>query len=234
MIAVLTAAVLIALSGVEGALQSEELAEASKKSVTMENYAFKVDVKAGKGKNQPGAIEGRFQKDQPMSLKTGSTEGFRKGAAVVYKEGEEWKKLDKPEKGGKKDQPAAAAFTLIKLPHEELEGFEKNFEKVEKGAEKDKDCTVWSGTLTPTGARTLVSTGGKREGKIQASYTGTAKVWVNDKGVIVRYEVHSTMKAETKKGPTETTLTKTVEITAVGETKVEVPEPASKLLNSQS
>jgi hypothetical protein len=226
MIAVLTAAVLL--------VQSEELAEASKKSVAMENYSFKVDVKAGKGKNQPGAVEGRFQKDQPMGLKTGSTEGFRKSGAVVYKEGEEWKKLEKPQKGEKRQQPAAAAFTLVKLPHEELEGFEKNFEKVEKAAEKDKDCTVWSGTLTPTGARTLVSTGSKREGKIQANYTGTAKVWVNDKGLIVRYEVHSTMKAETKKGPMETSLTKTVEITGVGETKVELPEAASKLLNSQS
>jgi hypothetical protein len=93
---------------------------------------------------------------------------------------------------------------------------------------------VWSGTLTPTAARVLVSTGGKKEGKVQATYAGTAKVWVNDKGIIVRYEVVSHVKAETKKGPTETTITKTVDITGPGETKVEVPEPAAKLLNSQS
>ena len=227
MIALFTAAVLV--------LQNEELAEAAKKTAAQESYAFKVETKAGKGKNQPGAVEGRFQKEQPLSLKVGSTEGFRKGGAIVYKEGEEWKKLEKPAKGEKKAQPAAAGFSLIKVPHEEIENFEKNFEKVEKAAEKDKDCTVWSGPLTPTGAKVLVSTGSKREGKIQATYTGTAKVWVNDKGMIVRYEVVSIMKADTpKKGIVETTVTKTVEITGAGETKVEVPEPASKLLNAQS
>ena len=43
------------------------------------------------------------------------------------------------------------------------------------------------------------------------------------------------MKAESpKKGTVETTITKTVEISGVGETKVEVPEAASKLLDSQS
>jgi len=227
MIAILAAAVL--------ALQAEELAEASKNTAAMESYAFKIDTKAGKKKNQGGAIEGRYQKDQPLSLKEGSTEGFRKGGAIVYKEGEEWKKVEKPAKGEKKSQPAAAEFALIKVPHEEIEGFEKNFEKAEKAAEKDKDCTVWSGALTPTAARVLVSTGSKKEGKVQATYSGTAKVWVNDKGLIVKYEVVSIMKANTpKKGLVETTITKTVELTHPGETKVEVPEGAAKLLNSQS
>lgn len=226
MLALLAAAVLT--------LQAEELADASKKTAAVESYTFKVDLKAGKAKNPPGAVEGRYQKEQPLSLKTGSTEGFRKAGAIVYKEGEEWKKLEKAVKGEKKTQPAAAEFAQFKVPHEEIEGFEKNFEKVEKAAEKDKDCTVWSGTLTPAGAKVLVSTGSKREGKVQATYSGTARVWVNDKGMIVKYEVVSVMKAETKKGPTETTITKTVEITAAGETKVEVPEAAAKLLNSQS
>src|SRR5262245_54984089 len=216
------------------ALQNEELAEASKKAAGMENYTFIVDAKAGKGKNQPGAVEGRFQKDQPVALKTGSTEGFRKGGAVVYKEGEEWKKLEKPAKGEKKQQPAAAEFSLIKLPHEELEGFEKSFEKVEKAAEKDKGCTVWSGALTPAAARVLVTTGGKSDAKNAATYSGTAKVWVNAEGLIIRYEVVSLMKGENKKGALEVTITKTVELTERGTTNVEVPEGAAKLLNSQS
>ena len=37
-----------------------------------------VKTKLSKGKNQPGAVDGKVQKDQPTSLKTGSTEGFRK------------------------------------------------------------------------------------------------------------------------------------------------------------
>lgn len=223
MIAILSAALLV--------LQSEELAEAARKSAAMESYAFKVEAKASRGKNQPGAIDGRFQKDQPLALRTGSTEGFKKAGAVVYKDGEEWKKLEKAEKGQKKNQPAAAVFSLVKLPHEELEGFEKSFEKVEKAADKDKDCSVWSGTLTPTAARILVTTGGKSDAKSNATYSGTAKVWVNDKGMIARYEVTSLMKGSTNKGDVEVTITKTVEISGAGETKVEVPEGAAKLLN---
>ena len=63
---------------------------------------------------------------------------------------------------------------------------------------------------------------------------GTAKVWVNAEGFIVRYEVVSLMKGETKKGPVEVTITKTVDLSERGTTKVEVPEGAAKLLNSQS
>ena len=216
------------------ALQNEELAEAAKKSAALESYSFKAETKAGKGKNQPGAAEGHVQKDQPMAFKIGSSEGFKKAASIVYKEGEEWKRLEKPQKGEKKQQPAAAGISAVKLPHEELEAFEKNFEKVEKAAEKDNNCTLWTGTLTATAAHTLVSTGAKNEGKSNSTYTGTAKVWVNDQGVIVKYQIVSHMKGETKKGPVEMDITKTVEISEVGTTKVEVPEGAKKLLDAQS
>jgi hypothetical protein len=215
------------------ALQSDELADAAKKTAALENYGFRAESKGAKGKNQPAPVEGRYQKDQPLSLKSGSTEGFKKAGLVVYKEGDEWKKLEKAAKGEKKQQPAAAVFAAVKFPHEEIEGFEKNFEKVEKAAEKDKECTVWSGALTPAAARVLVSTGSKAEGKSQATYTGTAKVWVNDKGLIVKYEVVAHMKGETKKGPVETDITRTVEITeAAG--AIEIPEAAKKLLDGQS
>jgi hypothetical protein len=216
------------------ALQSEELADATKKSATMESYTFKEETKAGKGKHQPGAAEGRYQKDQAMAFKIGSAEGFKKAGLIIYKDGEEWKKVEKAQKGEKKQTPAAAGISAVKLPHEELEGFEKNFEKVEKSAEKDNNCTLWTGTLTPAAARTLVSTGGKKEAKTTSTYSGTAKVWVNDQGVIVKYEILSHMKGEDKKGPVELDITKTVVITEVGTTKVEVPEEAKKLLDTPS
>jgi hypothetical protein len=216
------------------ALQADELAEAAKKTAALENYSFKEESKSSKGKRQLGPVDGRYQKDQPLALKSGSAEGFRKAGAIVYKDGEEWKRVEKPAKGEKKNQPAAADFAGIKLPHEELEGFEKSFEKVEKAAEKDKDCALWSGTLTPTAARVLVTTGGKSDAKNNSTYSGTAKVWVNADGFIVRYEVVSLMKGETKKGPVEVTITKTVDLSERGTTKVEVPEAAAKLLNSQS
>ncbi len=216
------------------ALQTEELADAAKKSAALESYGFKVEARTGRGKHQPGAIEGRYQKDQPLALKTEGTEGFKKGGTVVFKDGEEWKRLEKAQKGEKKPPPTAAAFTDVKLPHEELDGFEKNFERVEKAADKDKDCVVWAGVLTPSAAHALVSTGAKAEGKLNAAYTGTAKVWVNDKGMIVRYEISTHVKAESKKGSIDTDISRTVQILDPGAAKVEVPEAAAKLLDSQS
>jgi hypothetical protein len=215
------------------ALQSDDLADAAKKTAALENYTFKNESKSSGKKSQPSSVEGHYQKDQPISLKSGTVEGFKKAGQVVYKDGDDWKKLEKPAKGEKKQQPGAAVFSSVKFPHEEIEGFEKRFEKVEKAAEKDKDCSVWSGALTADAARSLVSTGSKAEAKSQATYTGTAKVWVNDKGLIVRYEVSVHMKGETKKGPVESDITRTVEI-AESSAAVEVPEGAKKLLDAQS
>ena len=212
------------------ALQSEDLAEAAKKTAAIGAYGFKSELKTGKKKDD-GPVEGRYQKDQPLFLKSAAAEGYKKAGLVIYKDGEAWKKLEKAKKDEKK--PAAAAFASVKLPHEEIEGFEKNFEKVEKAAEKDKECTVWSGTLTPTAARGLVTTGNKAEAKDNSTYTGTAKVWVNDKGLIVRFEVKAHLKGENKKGPFEQDVTRTVEILEGG-APVEIPEGAKKLLDAQS
>ena len=41
------------------ALQADELAEAAKKTAALENYSFKEESKASKGKHQPGPIDGR-------------------------------------------------------------------------------------------------------------------------------------------------------------------------------
>jgi len=215
------------------ALQSDELADAVKKTAALENYTFKCDTKTANKKTQPAAVEGHYQKDQPMALKSGAAEGFRKAGLVVYKDGEDWKKLEKPAKGEKKQQPAAAAFSGFKVPHEEIEGFEKCFEKVQKAPEKDRDCAMWSGDLTPGSARSLVSTGSKAEAKSQSTYTGTAKVWINDKGLVVRLEITCHVKGENKKGPFETDITRTLEISESG-AAVEVPEGAKKALEGQS
>jgi hypothetical protein len=216
------------------ALQNEELAQAAKKATEMESYSFKVDVKAGKGKKGAPSYEGKYQKDQPIALKTGTTEGFKKGAVVVAKEGEEYKKVEKPKKGAKKDASPALAFYDVKLPHELLEGLEKSFEKVEKAAEKDKDCTVWSGPLTAEGSRAVASTGAKGEAKANLTYTGTAKVWINAQGAIVRYEASVDVKGDSAKGEINQHVTKTIEITEIGSTKVEVPEAAKKALEGQA
>jgi hypothetical protein len=226
MIATLMAAALL--------LQNEELAQAGKKTTELESYTFKVDVKAGKGKKGAPSYEGRYLKDQPLWLKTGSTEAFKKGGVVVAKDGEDYKKVEKAKKGAKKDASPAIAFFDVKLPHEQFEGIEKTFEKVEKAPEKDKECTVWSGTLTAEGARGVASTGSKAEAKANLTYTGTAKVWINAQGMIVRFEASIDVKGDSAKGEINQHVTKVIEITEIGSTKIELPEAAKKALEGQS
>ena len=218
------------------ALQSEDLAQATKKASEMTSYAFKVDVKAGgKGQHAPN-VEGRYEKEKPQALKVNGTEAYKKAGLVVVKEGDAWKRLEKPAKG---DKPAKGAISIqtfsgIKLPHEELEGFEKGFEKLEKAA--DGDLTVFSGALTPEAARIAVSTGSKAEGKGRANlaYSGVGKVWVNKDGAIVKYEMAVKAKGTVKEKEVEQSTTKTVTVTDVGSAKVEIPEAAAKALEGQS
>lgn len=214
------------------ALQSDELGQAVKKATEMESYAFKIDVQPGKGKKPP-LVEGKYQKDQPMALKSGSTEGFKKAAVVVVKDGEDYKRVDKPKKAGKKGANPGVSFYDVKMPHEELEGLDKGFDKVEKAAEKDGDCTVWSGTLLPESARKFGSTGSKAEVKGNYTYSGTAKVWINAQGVLSKYSYSLEIKGQNNKGEFTLHPQKTVELSEVGTAKIDLPDAAKKVLDGQ-
>jgi hypothetical protein len=212
------------------ALQNEEFAQAAKKAAELESYAFRVEEKGAKGKKETPALEGRFQKDQPLSLKAGSTEGFKKAGVVVAKEGEEFKKVERQKKGQKKDASPALAFYDVKLPHEQFEGFEKSFQKIEKAADKDGECSVWTGTLTPEAARGFASSGSKADAKANLTYAGTCKVWVNAQGVIAKIEASVDVKGQARQKDVDLHLTKTITLTEIGTAKVELPEAAKKAL----
>jgi len=216
-------------------LQAEELSAATKKASDMPSYTFKIDTKGdGKGVKAAPAVEGRYEKDKAQSLKINGTDTFRKAGLVVVKDGEAWKRLEKPPKG---EKPARGSLTIqsfggIKLPHEELADFEKAFEKIEKTA--DGELVLYSGALTPEGARTAGSTGSKAEGKSTLTYSGAGKVWVNKDGVIVKYEIAVKAKGTVREKEVEQSHIRTVQLSDVGATKVEVPEGAAKLLEGRS
>jgi len=213
---------------------NEEVAAAAKKSAEITSYSFKVSTPApAKGKGAGGTVEGKYEKDQPVAFKAGALEAFRKGGLVVYKEGEEWKRVEK--KKGQKGADPTLAIQGVKLPHEELDGCDKYFESVAKAEAKENDCTVFSGPLTVTAAASLASTGGKGTNKAAAlKYSGTGKLWVNADGRIVKYEFQIKGTGERNGKAIDQSITRTVELTDVGSAKVEVPEGAKKALEAQS
>jgi hypothetical protein len=213
---------------------NEEVAAAAKKAAETTSYSFKVSSPApAKGKGAGGTVEGKYEKDQPVALKSGALEAFRKGGLVVYKEGEEWKRAER-KKGERRADPTLA-LQAVKLPHEELDGFDKYFQSIAKAEQKENDCAVFSGPLTDTAAASLSATGAKGNKAAAAlKFSGTGKVWVNADGRIVKYEVQIKGTGERNGKTVDQSIHRTVELTDLGSAKVEIPEGAKKALEAQS
>jgi hypothetical protein len=226
-----TFAILATLALIGAPAADDDLAAATKKTSELTAYGFKFDVVGGKGKARSVAVEGKFQKDQPAWFKASGTEVFKKIGQLIYKDGEEWKKYEKVKgaKGEKKrGVDPSALLEAVKLPHEEIQEFEKNFKEVKKAEQKENDCTVFSGELTEQGASSLGNTGAK--GKAQITFTGSAKLSVNADGLVVKYSVDLTGKGKRKDRDVELKISRTVELSDIGTAKIEVPEPVKKLL----
>jgi hypothetical protein len=213
-----------------GWTRDEDFDKAATKAAGMSKYAFKLTVKSegGQGRGLPPA-DVKVDKDLAAEIKAGDTTVYKKGETLVVKEGEEWKKYErvKGAKGDRKNPSPAVILEAVKLPHEEIAEFEKKFKEAKKADEKDNGCTVFSGELTEQGASSLGNAGGK--GKAQMSFTGTAKVWVNADGLVVKYSADLTGKGKRKDQDVEVKVTRTVELSDFGTAKVEVPEGAKKL-----
>jgi hypothetical protein len=211
----------------------EDLCKATQAASEMSSYAFKVDVKADRRARglAPLAVEGKYEKDQPVYFKAQGTDAYRRTGAVVVKDGEAWKRLER-KKREKKDRNQTTLLSLgdVKLPHEELTEFEKKLEKIEKAVEGE--TTVYSGALTADGARSLAATGNKASGKgrLNLTYSGSAKLWLNKDGQVTKYEVSIKGSGKVKERDVQVSTTRTVELSEIGTVKVEVPEAAKKSL----
>jgi hypothetical protein len=99
-------------------------------------------------------------------------------------------------------------------------------------AEIKKDADTYSGDLTETGAKAMLSFGGRGggAGPTISDAKGSAKFWIKD-GVLSKYETHVTGKVNFNGNDRDVDRTTTVEIKDVGTTKVEVPADALKKLN---
>jgi hypothetical protein len=217
-----------ALLAIICAAQSDEIAEAAKKTADFRNYTFKITVQraGGGGGGSPQPVEGKVDGDQPVYLKANRLEAYKKDTKLVTKNQEgSWAEVEPPQKGAEKEKGNRGGQILrgVKAPHEELGGLETAFQELTKAGEKENDCAVYSGTLSEEGAKRFA---GRGRGKM--SFSGSAKIWVNAEGVIVKYEIVTQVKGENDRGPVDLTTTRTVELVEIGTTKVEVPDDVKK------
>lgn len=232
----------------------DTLAQAAQKTAALESYAFKgeTDFQSafGAAPAQIPSMDGKYQKDAGLHIKSTRGELFRKGDRTFVKQGDgDWQdaatatlQAPAPPPGdAPKRRPrgggllAQAMLRNFKAPHDELKDLVKGLKDVKKQekAEKigDVECFQYSGDLgdeamksSPLG-RMLGQFGGAN-----ATVTGSARFWVDAGGNIVIYEMVTKAALEIQGNQVDFTLTRRSEISDAGKVKVETPEGVQKLL----
>jgi len=210
------------VAGAENSSDADkELAAALEKTAALESYQFKIEGRAAQD-----AVEGTYQKNQPIAFKAEKIEFFKKGDALAYKQGDDWKRS----KTGVQSDPlrilsASAKVRSARLAHEEAAIFAKAL-KDPKGLDKNENgLAVYSADLTEEGAKMLAPTESQNVAK-----SGKAKLWVDKDGVVVKYAISIRLQGRQGNAEVDGTSEKTVILSELGKAKIELPEGAKKAL----
>ncbi|MBI3855940.1 MAG: hypothetical protein HY293_09655 [Planctomycetes bacterium] len=234
----------------------ESLEKAAAKVAALDSYAFKGETEFqsqfGNAPAQIPTMEGKYQKDAGMHIKSDRGEIFRKGERTFVKQGQEdWKDAsrfqlpappagDPPKKGARGGGMLAQMMIKnFKAPHDEIKELAKNLKEVKKQEKTEKigdaECSQYYGDLSeesmkgsPLG-RMLATFGGAN-----AEVKGSARIWVDAAGNVVIYEVTTKASVDVQGNQVDFSLIRRSEITDAGKTKVEVPEGVQKLLSVKS
>jgi len=200
------------------AAEDDDLARALRAIRQADSYAFALREGGG------GAVEGKYQKGRPPSFTADRIDFFRKGDALVYRQGGTWQKA----KTGTRSDPlailgASAKVRGARLPHEELADLAKHLQDVKKAEEKKH--TVYSAGLTGRGAQALAKPADR-----EVARGGTARLWVDGQGRLTRYEITVRLKGRRGNADVDGEATRAATIKGVGGTQVDVPDEVRKLL----
>lgn len=234
----------------------ETLQQALLKASAATSYSFKGETEVqsqfgGAPGGQIPSLDGKYQKDTGLYIKTDKGEVFRKAERILVKQGAgEWQDLahmalpTPPAAGADpKARPRGGVRLMmmlrnLKAPHEEVKDLAKGFKAVKKDekAEKigDVDCFQYSGDLTEEAMKT--SPFGRMLGLLggpNASLSGSARVWLDTQGNVVIYEIVTKANVEIQGNQIDFTMTRRSEISDVNTTKLEIPEAVQKLLTDK-
>src|SRR5262245_23129898 len=153
--------------------ENKDLAALAKSAGGWKSYGFVVDQKPGTGK----PVEGKYQDGQPTWFKAEGIEFYRKDKVLIYQDAGRWQRT----KTGVESDPlrilgaSARVRSVLALPHEELAGLAADLTDVKKTAGKEKDTTIYTGTLTPAALKKWAPTEVRdvtREGSVEVVATG--------------------------------------------------------------
>lgn len=230
------------LTGSLAAAPKEDVQGAIKKLGDADNYSWKSTVEAVGGFGS-SSTAGKTSKDGLITVSRtfgeNTTEAALKGEKGAVKTDDGWQSFEEMQAnaggGGRGRGRGAFGLRNTKTPVAEATDLLGKLKEV-----KSADG-VYSGDLTTEGVGSLMAFGGGRgrggRGGADApappaptNAKGTAKFWVKD-GALTKYEFHVQGTLAGPNGDFEIDRTTTVEVSAVGSTKIEVPEEAKKKLN---
>lgn len=229
----------------------DALTQAVTKLAALDSYAFKGETEFNSqfGNTPPTipTLDGTYQKDAGLYIKSDKGEMFRKGDRVFVKQGpQDWQDLSTfqpqaPTPPAGKGPRAGGLFGRmmlrnVKAPHDELRDIVKGLKTVTKAEKTDKindlDCTSYSGDLSdeamkmsPLGRLLGQFGGGNHEVK------GSARFWLDPQGNLVIFEITTKATVDFQGNQIDFSLVRRNEITDAGKAKLEVPDGVKKLLD---
>jgi len=209
-----------------------ELTGALDKVKSAERYAFKLESSVQNGENANSTVvEGRFEKDRPVWMKSGDTEVYRRGEHLALLRNGDWKRLEG--KGGEQRRRGAftpAALRTLRLPHEDMATLLKQFKEIKKLDAKEGDQTVFVGEMTDEAAKAHLDANASFDRRPDGPLAGTGRFWVTASGELSMVEIIVRIKA--KKGR-EHGVSTWVTLSEIGTAKGEIPESALKALEDK-
>jgi len=208
----------------------DDIIAAAQKLAQQGNYSWKSSIEFG---NFTGGTEGKIDKDL-VALSTvfgeNKTEAFLKGGkGAVKPQDEEWQSLTELAAAAG-NEPGPKMFLVrrlqtFKVPAEEVKDL------AEKTKELKKEGDTYSGDLTESGAKELLSFGRRGGNAMEPKNAkGSVKFWLKD-GSISKYQLNLQGTMNFNGEDRDIDRTTTYQMKDVGTTKVEVPEAAKKKLS---
>ncbi len=245
-------AVLVLAARPAGADDKESLQQALSRVAQLDSYSFKGETEfespfgAAPG-NQIPSLDGKYQKDAGLYIKSDRGEVFRKGDRILVKPRDaEWQDLAQfkppppPAADGQRPRlrgnPMMVQLMLrnLKAPHEELRDLSRGLKSVKKSEKPEKigdvDCFEYSGELSEEALKRSPLGRLAQLGGANASLSANARFWVDGRGDLVIYEVVTRGSVTFQGNQIDLSVTRRSEITDAGSTRVEVPEAVRKLL----
>jgi hypothetical protein len=186
-----------------------KIADAVSAVTTAKNYAFTLD-----------GVSARHQDGQPLHVVADKIEFFRKDNILVYKDKGEWQRT----RTGTLSDPLrilgpSAKVRALRLPSEELKLLSKAVANAKAGAALDLDADL---------ARKLA-----RTEDADLAKSATAKFWLDADGKLAKYEIAIRVQGRRGNADVDGVVTRTVTLSGMGSTKVDVPAPALKALEAR-